>query len=255
MRRGVPRELRAVVRNRARRSHAGSRTWGAGVQLNAPTLLDRARAAGARQLFAGLYGTLAPAYDRVSAFFFAGQWSVWQQCSLEFVRGCEVLDLGYGTGSLLIEMCRKGHRATGVDASHRMCHLANRKLRSTGCSARIMTGRASALPFADGSFSTVVSTFPSSYILDPATWREAHRVLQPGGVFVVVLSGELLPCDHRSKLLIKFHTLVYGSQTGPPRLRDLEPPGFTVRYTNRSNGRGVAHILIAEKTCSDMSSR
>jgi hypothetical protein len=49
------------------------------------------------------------------------------------------------------------------------------------------------MPFADGSFRTIISTFPAGYIFEPKTWTEVARLLgKPGkigpdkGRFVVV---------------------------------------------------------------------
>jgi SAM-dependent methyltransferase len=94
---------------------------------------------------------------------------------------------------------------------------------------------------------SLLSTFPSGYIWDPATWAEARRVLRPGGRFVVVLGGELLPVDHRSRLLIRFHSLVYGDRGAPGATAPPEFPGFRTRLLTRRDARGVAQVLVAEK--------
>ncbi len=216
-------------------------------------LLDRLRVATGPRAFQSLYGTLAPFYDRISSFFFAGQWSVWQRYALDFIEGREVLELGYGTGELALEMCRRGYVLTGVDASPRMWLIATSKLERCGCSARLTVGSATALPLPDTAVDAVVSTFPSSYIADSRTWAEAHRVLRPAGRLVVVLSGELLPVDHRSKLLIRFHRLVYGSQHSPAGVGWPDVPGFRISHHTRGNSRGTAYILVAEKEPSTIS--
>lgn len=210
--------------------------------------LDRLRARAGIRLFEALYGSFAPFYDWVSRFFFAGQWSAWQRRSFEYIEGQRVLELGFGTGELLLEMCRRGYTPRGVDASPYMLRIARRKLGLAGCAGRLWLGGASRLPLPDGALDAVVSTFPSGYILEPETWTEMRRVLKPGGRLIVVLGGELLPYDHRSKLLIRFHGLVYGGRTPAEGVAgNLSFPGFDIRFANRSDDRGVAYLLIAEK--------
>ncbi len=210
-------------------------------------LLDRLRLAVGPRVFEALYGSAAPLYDQVSKFFFAGQWSVWQLNALSYVDGSRVLELGYGTGDLALEMCRRGYQVTGVESSPRMHRIARAKLRRAGCRATLLVGSSAMLPLADECVDAVVSTFPSGYILWEQTWREAHRVLRTGGTFAIVLSGELLPVDHRSKLLICFHALVYGKRYTTTDIVWPDVPGFDLRYERRANEQGVASLLVARK--------
>ncbi|MDP9351268.1 MAG: class I SAM-dependent methyltransferase, partial [Chloroflexota bacterium] len=188
-----------------------------------------------------------PLYDYVSSFFFAGQWCVWQRAALNFVQGSDLLEVGYGTGALALELCRRGYSPVGIDLSPRMHLIATRKLRHRGCSARLCVGSSTGLPFASDSFDTVFSTFPSAYIMHPRTWEEVHRVLRLGGRFVIVLSGELLPVDHRSKLLIRFHRFVYGNPADASLPCWSAIPGFDLTTHVHRTAQGVAHILLAEK--------
>lgn len=211
--------------------------------------LDRARARVGVRLFELLYGALAPFYDAISRFFFAGQWALWQASSLDYIGGPRVLELGCGTGDLLVELCRRGYAPLGVDASPQMLRIARRKLGRAGCKAVVLRAPAWELPFADASIDAVVSTFPSGYIMHPGTWLEARRVLRPGGRFVIVLGGELLPVDHCSRLLIKFHKLVYGrNRGGTGVVEGLSFPGFALQYVTRCDDRGIAHLLLADAT-------
>ena len=214
----------------------------------AERLLHRLRLATGFRAFEALYGSLAPFYDHISRFFFAGQWAVWQQSALEHLRGRDVLELGYGTGELILELCRRGYEPVGVDLSPRMRLIAGRKLRRHGCAAQLLLGSSTGLPLPDGSFDTIISTFPSAYIADARTWEEAGRVLRPGGRVVVVLSGELLPVDHRSRLLIRFHRLVYGRRQSPTELRWPPIPGFELSHHTHATEGGIAHLLLADKS-------
>ena len=180
-------------------------------------------------------------------FFFAGQWTTWQRRALDYIEGRRVLELGYGTGVLALEMCRRGYEVTGIDLSPRMHRIARAKVRRGGCRATLLVGSAAKLPVPDGSVDAVVSTFPTRFIVWEETWIEVHRVLRPGGTFAIVLSGELLPVDHRSKLLIHFHTLVYGKRGIPAAIAWPEVPGFDLRHERHANSHGVADLLVAYK--------
>ena len=52
--------------------------------------------------------------------------------------------------------------------------------------SNLTRGLAQGLPFRDGSFDTVIATFPAEYIYDPRTLSEVSRCLSGGGRFVVL---------------------------------------------------------------------
>jgi len=58
--------------------------------------------------------------------------------------------------------------------------------RNTNGAANLTLGLAQQLPFASGSFDTIVSTFPSEYIFDPRTLAEARRCLMDRGRLTVL---------------------------------------------------------------------
>jgi ubiquinone/menaquinone biosynthesis C-methylase UbiE len=83
-------------------------------------------------------------------------------------------------------MAREGLRPVGLDLSPQMGALARRRFRRAGLSPRLVRARAQHLPFPDSTFRAIVATFPTEFILDPATAREAARVLAPAGEVVIV---------------------------------------------------------------------
>ncbi len=97
-----------------------------------------------------------------------------------------MLELAHGPGHLLLRMARQGLRPVGLDLSPQMEALARRRFRRAGLSPRLVRARAQRLPFADGAFRALVATFPTEFILDPATAQEAARVLAPAGAAVIV---------------------------------------------------------------------
>ncbi|OIK27178.1 class I SAM-dependent methyltransferase [Streptomyces malaysiense] len=100
-----------------------------------------------------------------------------------------VLDLGCGDGLLLELLARDGGRQlAGVDLSPQSLALARR--RPALSAARLHTGRAQELPFAEGSFDACVSHLALMLMGDiEQVAAEVARVLVPGGVLACVLGG------------------------------------------------------------------
>ena len=132
-----------------------------------------------------LYDEFAWAYDLTAWIVSAGRWDRWRCMALDYVEQQPVLEIGFGTGELLIEMARRGWRVAGVDLSPAMHRVTARKMRRRGIAAPRFQGRAQALPLPDESFGSIVATFPAEYIVDPASLHEFNRVLQPGGRLII----------------------------------------------------------------------
>lgn len=139
-----------------------------------------------RIFFRLLYGPFAWTYDVVAWLVSFGAWTSWVRTALRFLNGPQVLELGHGPGHLQIGMAQAGMAPVGVDLSPQMGRVARRRVQRAGVPLRLVRARAQALPFRDGAFGDVVATFPTEYILDPATLREVARVLEPEGAVVVV---------------------------------------------------------------------
>ncbi len=195
-----------------------------------------------------LYRELAWSYDLVSWIASLGHWRDWQRAAMRYVRGPCVLDLACGTGGLLPDWHAAGMMPVGVDLSPQMARLAGRKLRARGLPLTLARGRAQALPFADGTFDGVVSTFPAEFIVERETLEEASRVLRPGGRFVVVLGGSLTGRDLLSRL-IEWIYLITGQRPPLPSAEVL--PSFdelSLRWEKVPGDGWVAMVLVGEKS-------
>ncbi|MGE5252199.1 MAG: class I SAM-dependent methyltransferase, partial [Bacteroidota bacterium] len=123
-----------------------------------------------RWFFHGLYHPLAFSYDWVAAAVSLGHWNDWGRMVLPYLHGGRVLELGHGPGWLQGPLRELGFQASGLDESAQMSRLAARRLRHGGqAQLNLVRGRTQALPFAAGSFDSLVSTFPSEYIFEEAT--------------------------------------------------------------------------------------
>lgn len=152
------------------------------------TRLQRAYQQFVRWGFARFYREFAWTYDTVAALVSGGQWANWGRAALPFLAG-HTLELGCGTGTLQRTLASTGHSAIGLDASPQMLKRTRNKLCQAGLPLRLVRGVAQSLPFSSASFDTIVATFPTEYILDPATVGELERVLRPGGRAVIVLAA------------------------------------------------------------------
>jgi ubiquinone/menaquinone biosynthesis C-methylase UbiE len=139
-----------------------------------------------RIFFELLYTRFAWTYDGVAWASSMGQWHTWQRAALEDLPAGRILELGHGPGHILVDLARSRTSAFGIDRSRQMSRIAGRRLRRAGSPGRIARASAFRLPFATQSFSAVVSTFPTEYILDPRTVHEVARILAPGGLMVVI---------------------------------------------------------------------
>ena len=136
--------------------------------------------------FEKLYSTFAWTYDLVAWLSSMGQWRDWQSAALQDLPKGDILEIGHGTGHLLLRLVRLGRNAFGIDPSKQMTRIATKRLRRSGYHPHVIRSKAQRLPLPRGCFSVILSTFPSAYIFDPDTLSEAYRVLKPEGVFVIV---------------------------------------------------------------------
>jgi len=146
----------------------------------------------------GIYGRLARRYDLQHALITARTDQRGRRLVVERAirEGDRVLDCGSGTGSTgLLAARRVG--ATGevvmFDLSGDMLAVAREKVVQEGLEDRVTfrTGDMVHLPFADGEFDVVLSTYSLCPVYDPRRGAlELYRVTRPGGKVAIAHSSE-----------------------------------------------------------------
>jgi ubiquinone/menaquinone biosynthesis C-methylase UbiE len=107
-----------------------------------------------------------------------------------------VLDIGSGLGGAARALAETfGCTVTGIDLTPSFCAAATELSRWTGFddTTTFRVGDACVLPFDDASFDAAITIHAAMNIPDkPALYREARRVVRPGGMFAIydVLQGE-----------------------------------------------------------------
>jgi len=139
-----------------------------------------------RVFFNLLYHPFAFTYDLVAATVSFGKWEDWIFSIIPFIEGTRILELGHGPGHLQRALLDRGLVSVAIDESAQMGTLAKRRL---GRSGRLARALAQSLPFADKSFDSVISTFPTEYIFNPHTLSDVNRVLRSSGRFIVLLAA------------------------------------------------------------------
>ncbi|HLD18927.1 MAG TPA: class I SAM-dependent methyltransferase [Candidatus Nanoarchaeia archaeon] len=102
----------------------------------------------------------------------------------------KVLDIGCGTGSLIIDIKKKFPKleVIGVDPDQNILRMATNKVHKNHMQVRLVTAFAQKLPFHSNHFDVVVSSLvfhhvPSQY--KQQALNETHRVLKPSGIFLL----------------------------------------------------------------------
>jgi demethylmenaquinone methyltransferase/2-methoxy-6-polyprenyl-1,4-benzoquinol methylase len=101
-----------------------------------------------------------------------------------------VLDIATGTADLALQAARQGaDRVVGVDISEEMLEVGRGKVRKGNLDSKItlQRGDAEKLPFSDRQFQAAMVAFGVRNFEDLAAGLfEIHRILKPGGKFVVL---------------------------------------------------------------------
>ncbi len=135
-----------------------------------------------------MFDRIAPTYDLLNHLMSGGIDVAWRKRAIEELAGAPsgaILDLCAGTMDLTALLAKRfpSERIVASDFAPQMLERGRRKAPR----AEVVVADAMELPFADGSFSSVICGFGMRNLSDTSRGaREARRVLVPGGIFVTL---------------------------------------------------------------------
>jgi ubiquinone/menaquinone biosynthesis C-methylase UbiE len=216
-----------------------------------PTTLTPSDSAAARdretERIRSTYDKSAPKYDK--------EMSRWEK--LLFKGGREwvcarakgdVLEIAVGTGRNF-PYYGDDLRITGIELSPAMLEIAAQRAEELGQKVDLRVGDAQKLDFPDGSFDTVVCTLSLCTIPDHrGAVAEAHRVLRPGGLLLLLehVRSPALPVRSVQKLLNPLAVRFEGDHLLRDPMDYLNEAGFEVERIERSKW-GIVERVAARK--------
>jgi ubiquinone/menaquinone biosynthesis C-methylase UbiE len=111
--------------------------------------------------------------------------------NLRVPEAARILDLGGGAGWVSELLAKFGYRPFTLDLSTSLIRVGRDRFSRENLPARFTAGDMTALPVRSGSMDAVVVVDALHHVPDvPAVFREAFRVLMPGGQFLLAEPGE-----------------------------------------------------------------
>ena len=151
----------------------------------------------------------------------------------EQIKGQRVLDLGSGGGLDVLLAARQvgpGGYVYGLDMTDEMLELARANQQQAGvANAEFIKGDIEAIPLPDASVDVIISNCVLNLSADkPAAFREAHRVLAPGGRLAVTDIVAVRPFTEQERAdLAAWAGCVAGAITAREYVEGLEAAGFS----------------------------
>lgn len=183
---------------------------------------------------------LTPFYDPVLRWLFREEYFKQHLIAAAATRpGQRVLDLGCGTGTLMVMLKQaQPHAAvTGIDGDTDVLAIARAKTAQAGLSLSFSQALASALPYPDGAFDRVLSSLVFHHLSSSAkeaALREVYRVLHPDGELHILDFGA--PYTRLGRL-------------ATPLLRHLEQLADNLDglIPTMMKGAGFAHVTVTHQ--------
>src|SRR5437868_1154439 len=179
----------------------------------------------------GDFGQIARTIENIAEEFMARQ---------PLHSGSRVLDAACGTGNLAVVAARRGCVVSGVDIAGNLVAQARSRAVAEGLRIDFKEGDVEALPFADGEFDLVVSTFGVMFAPRPnIAAAELLRVTRPGGQ---VALANWTPEGFLGNMFQVFKAHLPPPPTGVP-----SPMSWGDEAEVRSRLRGFADMRLARR--------
>jgi SAM-dependent methyltransferase len=242
-------ELREVIRRSYAAAAITASTGAAACRGDAAVLTDEQRDAFGSGLYATEDRDAIPEAARLASLGCGNPTAV-----AELQQGDTVLDLGSGGGiDVLLSARRVGAtgKAYGLDMTDEMLDLASRNQLEAGIeNAEFLRGTIEAVPLPDDSVDVVISNCVINLSGDkPQVFREAARVLRPGGRFAVSDIVADPDMDEATRLDMRQWTgCIAGALTRGDFQRELAAAGFgdvEIHETHRVHEHAASAIIRA----------
>lgn len=168
----------------------------------------------------------------------------WMKQAIGFDRyaGKRLLEVGFGTGTDLLQFARGGAMVTGIDLTPRSIEIARRRFEVYELAGEFAIGDGENLSFPDASFDVVYSFGVLHHTPDTHhAVSEIHRVLKPGGIAIVMLY-------HRASLYYLGSIIFKHGLLRRELLRDT-PEEIMSRHVEYSDTEG--RPLVRAYTCTE----
>ena len=201
-----------------------------------------------------MIGSIAEIHNRYLGPLVFAPYAVHLAARVEAHAPNDILELAAGTGIVTRELAKRlpSARIIATDANREMIDYAAQRLIDRNIVCRQADPQA--LPFADFSFDAVVCQFGAMFFSDKvAVYREARRVLRPGGVLLFNVWDRIEENQFADEVM---HTVAALYPKDPPQFFVRTPYGYNDERTIRAHLRDagftqvriapVVHMSIAE---------
>ncbi|MXV38706.1 bifunctional demethylmenaquinone methyltransferase/2-methoxy-6-polyprenyl-1,4-benzoquinol methylase UbiE [Flavobacteriaceae bacterium Ap0902] len=141
-----------------------------------------------------MFDNVSHKYDFLNRLLSVGIDIQWRKKVVKIIKNAEpktILDVATGTGDLAIALAKQNPQAqiTGFDLSAGMLEYGRKKVKEKDLDQQIemIQGDAENMPFEDDSFDAITVAFGvRNFETLEKGLKEIHRVLKPGGTFVIL---------------------------------------------------------------------